>query len=76
MVREEASQQGFEINKLRLEKVKIIPASQPARMVITNTVDAETKSKLLTALEQITFMQLDLKVINLSRNQPRFGVFL
>ena len=76
MVREEASQQGFEINKLRLEKVKIIPASQPAHMVITNTVDAETKSKLLTALEQITFTQLDLKVINLSRNQPRFGVFL
>lgn len=29
VVREEASQKGFDIKKLRLEKGKIIPASQP-----------------------------------------------
>ena len=51
MVREEASQQGFDINKVEFREGEDY-FCKPAHFVITNTNDAETKSELLTALEQ------------------------
>ena len=65
MVREEASQQGFDINNVEVREGEDY-SCKPAHLVITNTIDAETKSELLTAFEQIKLTQLDLKVINLS----------
>ena len=50
VVREEASQQGFDINNVEVREVEDY-SSKPAHFVITNTINAETKSKLLTALE-------------------------
>ena len=55
---------------LRLEKVRVIPA-KPVHLVINNAINAETK----TALEQIKFAQLDLKVINLSGNSVSLAFF-
>ena len=65
VVRKEASQQGFDINNVEVREGEDY-FCKPAHLVITNTIDAETKSELLTALEQIKFTQLDLTVINLS----------
>ena len=65
MVREEASQQGFDINNVEVREGEDY-SCKPAHLVITNTINAETKSELLAALELIKFRQLDLKVINLS----------
>ena len=65
MVREEASQQSFDINNVEVREGEDC-SCKPALLVITNVIDAETKSELLIALEQIKFTQLDLKVINLS----------
>ena len=48
VVREEASQQGFDINNVEVRK------------------GDDHSCKLLTALEQIKFTQLDLKAVNLS----------
>ena len=50
VVREEASQQGFDINNVEVREVEDY-SSKPAHFVITNTINAETKSKLLRALE-------------------------
>ena len=50
MNREEASQQGFDINNVEVREVEDY-SSKPAHFVITNTINAETKSKLLRALE-------------------------
>ena len=52
VVREEASQQGFDINNVEVREGEDYSCKQ-AHLVITNTIDAETKSELLTALEQI-----------------------
>ena len=65
MVREEASQQVFDINNVEVREGEDY-FCKPAHLVITNKIDAETKSEILTALEQINFTQLDLKVIPLS----------
>ena len=65
VVREEASQQGFDINNVEVREGED-HSCKPAHLVITNTINAETKSELLTALEQIKFMQLNLKAVNLS----------
>ena len=46
----EASQQVFDINNVEVREVEDY-SSKPAHFVITNTINAETKSKLLTALE-------------------------
>ena len=51
VVREEASQQGFDINNVEVREGEDY-FCKPAHFVITNTNDAETKSELLTALEQ------------------------
>ena len=75
MVREEASQQGFDINNVEVREGENY-SCKLAHLVITNTIDAETKSELLTALEQIKFTQLDLKVINLSRKGKGLAFFL
>ena len=64
-VREEASQRGFDINNVEVREGED-HSCKPAHLVITNTINAETKSELLTALEQIKFMQLNLKAVNLS----------
>ena len=50
MNREEASQQVFDINNVEVREVEDY-SSKPAHFVITNTINAETKSELLTALE-------------------------
>ena len=60
-VREEASQQGFDINNVEVREGEDHSCT-PAHLVITNTINAETKSEL----EQIKFMQLNLKAVNLS----------
>ena len=60
-VREEASQQGFDINNVEVREGED-HSCKPAHLVITNTINAETKSEL----EQIKFMQLNLKAVNLS----------
>ena len=60
MVREEASQQSFDINNVEVREGEGY-SCKPAHLVITNTIDAETKSELLTGLEQIKLTQLDLK---------------
>ena len=60
-VREEASQQGFDINNVEVREDED-HSCKPAHLVITNTINAETKSEL----EQIKFMQLNLKAVNLS----------
>ena len=65
MVREEASQQGFNTDNVEVREGEDY-SCKPVHLVITNTVDAQTKSEFLTALEQIKFTQFDLKVINLS----------
>ena len=75
VVREEASQQGFDINNVEVREGEDY-SCKPAHLVITNTIDAETKSELLTALEQINFTQLDLKVINLSGKGKGLAFFL
>ena len=64
-VREEASQQGFDINDVEVKEGEEY-SCKPAHLVVTNTIDFETKSEILTALEQIKFTQLDLKGINLN----------
>ena len=46
----EASQQVFDINNVEVREVEDY-SSKPAHFVITNTINAETKSELLTALE-------------------------
>ena len=63
--REEASQQGFDINSVEVREGEDY-SCKPAHLVITNVIDVEIKSELLTALEQIKLTQLDLKVIDLS----------
>ena len=50
MNREEASQQGFDINDVEVREVEDY-SSKPAHFVITNTINAERKSELLAALE-------------------------
>ena len=75
VVREEASQQGFDINNVEVREGEDY-FCKSAHLVITNTIDAETKSELLTALEQINFTQLDLKVINLSGKGKGLAFFL
>ena len=50
VVREEASQQGFDINNVEVREVEDY-SSKPAHFVITNTINAERKSELLAALE-------------------------
>ena len=65
VVREGASQQGFDINIVEVREGEDY-SCKPVHLVITNVIDDETNSELLTALEQIKFTQLDLKVINLS----------
>ena len=65
VVREEASQLGFDINNVEVREGKDY-SCKLAHLVITNVIDDETKSELLIALEQIKFTQLDLKVIHLS----------
>ena len=54
VVREEASQQGFDINNVEVRKGEDY-SCKPAHLVTTNVIRDETKSKLLTALEQIKF---------------------
>ena len=61
VARVEASQQGFNINNVDFREGED-HSCKPAHLLVTNTVDAETKSELLTALDQIKFMQLDFKV--------------
>ena len=75
MVREEASQQGFDINKVEVVEGEDY-SCKPAHLVITNVIDAETKSELLAALEQIKLTQLDLKLINLSGKSKGLAFFL
>ena len=74
MVREEASQQGFDINNVEVREDEGY-SCKSAHLVITNTIDAETKSEYLRALEQINFTQLDLKVISLSGKGKGFAFF-
>ena len=50
VVREDASQQGFDINNVEVREGEDY-SSKPAHFVITNAINAETKSELLTALE-------------------------
>ena len=75
VVREEASQQSFDINNVEVREGEDC-SCKPALLVITNVIDAETKSELLIALEQIKFTQLDLKVINLSGKSKGLAFFL
>ena len=65
VIRDDASQQGFDINNVEVRERKDY-SCKPANLVITNAIDAETKSEFLTALELINFTQVNLKVINLS----------
>lgn len=64
-VREEASQQGFDIKNVEVRKGENY-SCKPAYFVIPNIIDAETKCELLTALEPIKLTQLDLRIIKLS----------
>ena len=64
-VREEASQQGFDVNNVEVREGEN-HLCKPAQFVIPNVIDAETRCELLTALEQIKVTQLDLKNIKLS----------
>ena len=50
MNREDVSQQGFDINNVEVREGEDY-SSKPAHFVITNAINAETKSELLTALE-------------------------
>ena len=75
MIREEASQQGFDINYVEVREGEDY-SCKPANLVITNTIDAETKSELLTLLELIKFTQVDLKVINLSGKGKGLAFFV
>ena len=74
VVREKASQQGFDINNVEVREGEYY-FYRSAHLVTTNTIDAKTKSELLTAFEQIKLMQLDLKVINLSRKNKVWRFF-
>ena len=74
IVREEASLPDFDINNVEVREGEDYPC-KPAHLVITNVIDAETKSELLTAPEQIKFTQLDLKVINLSGKSKGLAFF-
>ena len=65
MIREEASQQGFDINNIEFRKGEDY-SYKPDHLVITNVINAKTNSELLAVLEQMKFTHLDLKVINLS----------
>ena len=65
MIREEAPQHGFDKYKLEFREGEEY-SCKPGHLVILNLIDAETNSELLTALEQIKFTQLDLKLITLS----------
>ena len=75
VVREEASQQGFDINYVEVREGEDY-SCKTVHLVIANVIDAETKSELLTALEQIKFTQFDLKVINLSGKSKCLAFFL
>ena len=70
----EASQQGFDINNVDVREGEDY-SCKPAHLPVTNTVDAKTKSELLTALDQTKFMQLDLKVISLSGKGKSLAFF-
>ena len=65
MIREEASQQDFDINNIEFRKGEDY-SYKPDHLVITNVINAKTNSGLLAVLEQMKFAHLDLKVINLS----------
>ena len=65
MIREEASQQGFDINNIEFRKGEDY-SYKPDHLVITDVINAKTNSELLAVLEQMKFTHLDLKVINLS----------
>ena len=65
VIREEASQQGFEKSNSEFRKGENY-LYKPDHLVITNVINAETNSELLTVLEQMKFTHLDLKVTNLS----------
>ena len=73
-VREEASQQGFDINDVEVKEGEEY-SCKPAHLVVTNIIDFETKSEILTALEQIKFTQLDLKGINLNEKSKSLKFF-
>ena len=75
MIREEASQQGFDTNYVEVREGEDYSCKR-ANLVITNTIDAETKSELLTLLELIKFTQVDLKVINLSGKGKGLAFFV
>ena len=69
VIREESSQQGFDINNVEVREDEGY-SLKTAHLVITNIIDAKTKSELLTELEQIKLTRLDLKVINLINRFP------
>ena len=72
--REEACQQGFDINNVEVREGEDY-SCKAAHLLITNVIDAETKSELLTAPVQIKFTQLDLKVIILSGKSKGLAFF-
>ena len=74
VVREEASQQGFDISNIKVREGEDF-SCKPAHLIITNVINAETKSELLTVLKQIKFTQLDLKLINLSGKNKSLAFF-
>ena len=61
MVREEASQQGFDINNIEVREGEDY-FYKPAHLIITNVINAEKKCELLTALEQIKFTRKKIEV--------------
>ena len=74
VVRQEDSQQGFDISNVEVRESEDY-SCKPGHLVITNTIHTETKSELLTVIEQIKFTRLDLKVINLNEKGKGLAFF-
>ena len=75
VIKEAAAQRGFTVENVRVREGDDF-SCKPAQLIITNTIDVETKEELLIALEKIKFTGLDLKVINPSGDGKNFYMHL
>ena len=65
VIKEAAAKQGYELSAVKITEGEDY-SIKPAQLILTNAIDVVTKDELLTALEQIKFSGLDVKLIDLS----------